>query len=455
MHTDQAGQGPSVAVVGAGVAGLMAAMRLHRAGARVTVFDAHEAPGGRLRTEAVDGFLIDAGIQLLGTVFTALVGSLRPLGLEAAVREMPGRDAMWRDGRVHEVVYGSVASMVASGAIPFATKLRVGASYLPFLARHAEVLAPGRLTDAAALGLDSRSIAAWGERELGAEFVEHLVAPLLGAHYGLTPEETSAALYHMNAAQGRHVRVFTLAGGVGTYAHRLADMLAAGGHALRWRSPVRAVARAARGVEVETADGAECFDAAVVAVPAPVAREIVGDAVPALSAWLEPLRYRGTVAVALLLDRPVGARYFGLSLPRTSFRTLGTLCVGESKPGAVPDGQGLLVAFPQPAAADRLLEADPRDVVDAMLPEVRRALPHVPPHIRRARVYRWPHWNVVFGPGYLARLRDFGRGTPECGAPIALAGDYLCVPGVEGAVRAGNAAADRLLARLAGAHRGG
>lgn len=50
-------------VVGAGLAGLVAARRLHDAGRRVRIIEAADDAGGRVRTDEVDGFLLDRGFQ--------------------------------------------------------------------------------------------------------------------------------------------------------------------------------------------------------------------------------------------------------------------------------------------------------------------------------------------------------------------------------------------------------
>lgn len=52
-----------VAVVGAGVAGLVCARVLHERGVEVAVFDKGRSPGGRLATRRVDGFAFDLGAQ--------------------------------------------------------------------------------------------------------------------------------------------------------------------------------------------------------------------------------------------------------------------------------------------------------------------------------------------------------------------------------------------------------
>ena len=434
----------SVAVIGGGPAGLAAAFSLVRAGASVVVFEVEAGVGGRTRTDVVDGYRIDGGTQLFGTHYRRVLALLGEAGAGDGMVRAPGRDALWRKGRAHEVVYGSPTSMLASGALPLGLKMKLGAQYLPFLQRHGSGLDMDALEHAADAGMDGESAAAWGEREIGRDFVDLLAHPLLATLYGIGSEEASAGFYHALSRQGLTLQVLAMRGGAGGFCDALAGAVRRGGGEVRTGAAVSAVRRVEGGVDV----AGERFDAAVVAVPAPAALGLLGDALPAASEWLRGVRVRPTATVALLLDRPVPGRFFGLSFPRGETRVVAAACAEENKGAAVvPEGRGLLLAIPTPAAGEALLDASPDDALRAVLPELAHAIPTLSRTIQDVRVYPWRHGWTLFYPGYLARLRAARDGALEGGGPIALAGDYLYAPTVEGAVAAGLDAARRIIAR--------
>jgi oxygen-dependent protoporphyrinogen oxidase len=440
----------SVAVVGAGPAGLAAALRLRAAGASVTVVDAAPYVGGRAWTEHVEGgWRIDPGVQLYSASYDAFFGQLRAAGAGALAERSPGRDALWRKGRAHEVVYGSPASMLASGALPLQLKLRMGTQYLPYLQRHAGNLDLRALERAAAAGLDGESIAAWGRRELGRDFVDLLAAPLLATLYGTLPDEASAGFYHALARQGMNLEVRALRGGADGFCRAAADRLREAGAVFHLSTAVDRVDTAEGGVRVSAGGAGERFSAAVLALPAPEAERVAKFLTPQGAKTLSEVRVRPAASLALLLDRPAGVRWFGLSFAPGEARHVAAVCVQENKVGGlVPPGKGLLVVFCQPHAAERLLGASANDALGLLLPDVARALPGVESAVVRARFYDWRHGWTIFGPGSLGRLPALRSLALDSSPSAVLAGDWLYAPTVEGAVTSGLAAADRLLSRF-------
>jgi oxygen-dependent protoporphyrinogen oxidase len=435
-----------VAVAGGGPAGMAAAFALARAGAAVTVFEAAPEIGGRTRTDEVDGCRVDTATQLFGSVYTRFLAVLREAGAGGLVERSSGRDALWREGAAHEVVYGSPTSMLASGALPFTLKLKLGAHYLPFLHRHADALRMDALERAAAAGLDRESIAEWGRREMGGAFVDLLAAPLLQTLYGTAADEASAGFYHALARQGMSLDVLALRGGARGFCDALAAYVRARGGEVRTRTPVRALAPDARGVDVSGDGWTERFDAAVVALPAPAARALVAGSAPAAAEWLSAVAVRPTVTVAIVLERPVGTRWFGLSYARGESRALAAVCSQEAKlPGFVRPGTGVLLALPLPAVGPTLMDATAEQAMDAILPDLAKPFPRIASAIRTVRLYRWEHGWTVFRAGSLQHLARFRSGAVALPPRLALAGDYLCAPNVEGAVISGLRAAERAL----------
>ncbi len=58
-----------VLIIGGGLAGLCCALRLHQSGLSFQILEASDEVGGRVRTDKVEGFLLDRGFQVLLTAY--------------------------------------------------------------------------------------------------------------------------------------------------------------------------------------------------------------------------------------------------------------------------------------------------------------------------------------------------------------------------------------------------
>jgi phytoene dehydrogenase-like protein len=89
-------------VIGAGLAGLSAAVRLHEAGREVLVLEASDAVGGRVRTDEIDGFLLDRGFQVY---LDAYPESGRFLDLPALdLHPFEPGALVWKGGRLRRIM---------------------------------------------------------------------------------------------------------------------------------------------------------------------------------------------------------------------------------------------------------------------------------------------------------------------------------------------------------------
>lgn len=435
-----------VAVVGGGPAGLAAAWSLVSAGRSVTLYERAENPGGLLRTAEIEGLPVDVGVQLLGSYYSETYRLAREAGGSELLVRSPGRDALWRGGRAHLISYGSLASMASSGALPTGLKLRLASRYLLYLRRNSEILHAS--DPVRAVSLDGESIASWGERELGSDFVELLVYPQLASYYGGTPEETSAGFYHSLASAALDLQVYAVRGGMAALASAIAAGIAARGARLRYGVEVAGVREVGEGVEVECEGGGARYDAVVLAVPAPVALRLADPPGP-LREWMGGVEYVDEAVVALSLARPLPVDYFGISFPRIAppGDRVAAICVQSRKgAGLGGDGRDTLVVIPAPAIMRDLVEADPRGALELVLPSVEMVYPGIRERVVRAMVYRFPESRENFYPGYLRHLAGF---DPTWLSPrLRLAGGYLVAPTIEGAVRSGFRAASGILGEV-------
>ncbi|MBT0770987.1 FAD-dependent oxidoreductase [Kineosporia sp. J2-2] len=90
IHSRELPAAADVVVVGAGLAGLACARQLSRRGIDVVVLEASDAPGGRVRSDVVGGFICDRGFQLLNPAYPEVrrvidVGALRLQTFPAAL----------------------------------------------------------------------------------------------------------------------------------------------------------------------------------------------------------------------------------------------------------------------------------------------------------------------------------------------------------------------------------
>lgn len=124
-HSPGSPGSPDLVVVGAGLAGLCAAVTAARAGATVVLCDAGR-PGGRARTTTVDpGAVLNAGPRALyrgGAAARELAG----LGVRWTGHTPPTRGSRVRVGPRTHTMPGTAAQLLRTGALGAASKVRVG-----------------------------------------------------------------------------------------------------------------------------------------------------------------------------------------------------------------------------------------------------------------------------------------------------------------------------------------
>ncbi|CAL9395421.1 NAD(P)/FAD-dependent oxidoreductase [Streptomyces sp. enrichment culture] len=404
---------PDAVVVGAGLAGLACALDLCRAGLRVTLLEGSDRPGGRMRTDRRDGFLLDRGFQVFNTAYPQVkrrldLKSLRlrpftagvvahtpggPLRLADPTRSpgaaralLPGKGLTARD-------LAALAVLTARDVVPPADVLRRRA--------------------------DGPTSAALSRALLSDEVIEQVLRPFLSGVFLEDRLETSARFFHLVWRSMARGTLCLPAAGIGAVPARLAGGLPDG--VLRPETPVAEVTDEG----VLLGDGTELAAGAVVVATdaATAGRLLPGLPVP---------DGRTVTTYHHATDRTPLAEP---TLMTDSTRAVLNTCVlSEVAPTYAPRGTALVstsvLGEDLPGTADRvrrrladLYGTDTSGWSQVAAHTVEGALPAMLPP--------WP----------LSRTTRFGPGRYVCG-------DHRATGSVQGALASGTRAAREVLADL-------
>lgn len=163
-----------VVIVGAGLAGLVAAKVLEERGIFCAVVEASDGVGGRVRSDTVDGFILDRGFQVLLTAYPEIHRHLNMAALNMKMFE-PGA-LVWRDGK--GTVVGdpirrpkTVASTALAPIGSVADKVRIAVMRTTLLRRNPTTLLRGR---------DIPTASALRARGFSSKMIERFFRPLVG-----------------------------------------------------------------------------------------------------------------------------------------------------------------------------------------------------------------------------------------------------------------------------------
>ncbi len=274
-------------IIGGGLAGLNCARELTKAGVPFMMFDASDAVGGRVRTDAADGFLFDRGFQVLLTAYPEVQEAIDLDDLDLGY--FFSGALIWMNGRFTRVgdplrEMSSVASTLLSPIGTFSDKLRLAALRQSVTSGPFEsVFSREEITTIDALR------DRWGFSE---EMIEHFFRPFLGGIFLENDLLTSSRMFEFVFRMFALGRAALPANGMGAIPAALASALPPDSIRLNTR-----VERAARGEVVPAGGETLLARAVVVATEAPAAAAILGRDV-------HPSGSRGTTCLYFAADEP-------------------------------------------------------------------------------------------------------------------------------------------------------
>ena len=407
-----------VIIVGAGLSGLCCALRLQQAGVNCTILEASDGVGGRIRTDEVDGFLLDRGFQVFLTSYPEAQRVLDFPSLQLKAFQ-PG--ALVRHaGRFHELTdpwrrpWAAVRSLLS----PIGTwtdKLRV--------ARFRSQVMQGTLVDQFARPetptLDALQTAGFSE-----QMIDLFFRPFLGGIFLDADLTTSSRMLYFVFRMFSSGDTCLPTNGMEAIARQIADRLHTG--TVQLNSPVASVEpsliRLSTGQNIDTR-------AVVVASDGPSTAKLQGKSEPVSGQGVTCLYFAASTPP---VDRPI------LMLNGEGRGPINNLCVPTTVASSYgPAGQSLISVTVLGNPSDNRLMAD-------VLEQLRDWFGTQVNNWRHLRTYTIPYAL----PSQISPALNEPERSVRCKPGLYVCGDHRDNASIQGAMISGRRAADAVLEDL-------
>jgi oxygen-dependent protoporphyrinogen oxidase len=440
--------GPSIAVVGAGMAGIAATAQLRAAGAEATLIE-RGAAGGRAREREAEGFRLEAAPLLVGARDRSLHALARGLAsADTLPLVRPSAPVQLHEGELRPVDPVDLRGLRRLPGMPLREGWRL--LRLERLLRRFEALLDAEHPEHATR-LDDRSVADFVRLYFGEAALARFVAPLLRADLGLECADASRVAFlrhHVGRAGLGLGRLRTSVAALGAQLTHGASLRA---------GDVRALRPSPAGYELALANGARVeVEAVVLATPPSESVRVAGDLLSAPEAdFFAASDAEAAIVASFACEGALVPHALWVRVPPDAGLPIACVALEPGVEGGfAPPGQTLAQLVATPLWSHAHLDAAEDAIARSLGAALERVRPGALRGARLLEIARFEWARPRFDVGRyraLARFAGVQADRRARGRRLYFAGDYLNAPTLEGAATSGRAAAEAALADLGAA----
>ncbi|MEM9079230.1 MAG: NAD(P)/FAD-dependent oxidoreductase [Verrucomicrobiota bacterium] len=401
-------------IIGAGLSGLACALELQNAGHKTLLLEASDAPGGRVRTDQLDGFLLDRGFQVYLDAYPTASQLLDLPALDLKTFE-PGA-LVFHDQKLHRVmdVFRRPQHLLSSATAPIGTlldKLRV--ALLRTRIRNSSL-------DTIANRPDTSTQTYLENVRFSPRFIDTFFRSFYGGIFLENELRTSSRMFEFTFKMFSHGSATLPAHGMQQIPAQLASRLHP--DTLRLNTPVQTLT----GTTLILENGEQIqADNIVLALPADSANKLMPDLNLPVPTWRSVTNLY-FAAPQSPLNEPI------IALNGNKHGLINNLSVpSDLSPHYAPEGQALI------SASILGLNESP-DLPNQALAELASWF--------GPQVHQWKHLRTDLIPKALPDQLPNSSPPPQPQPPLFLCGDHQTSASIEGAFTSGQQIAKRILA---------
>jgi oxygen-dependent protoporphyrinogen oxidase len=437
---------PAIVVIGAGIAGLVAAYNLKKQGFSVTVLESDSRVGGRMKTANLDGVETDLGAQFLSTSYSTLIPLINELGLGKYLVEVAPWTGFIQNGNVYRIRSDNLLTLLTSGAMKWK-------EWLLFNWRGLKIIWSIRNFKTGDYSswhpFDDQDAAVWIEAHFGKWARDYIYEPFFHGLYFQPLEGMSKAFVLAIIALGiSKPKTLILKGGMELLTKTLEEKLRS---EIKLNSPVKSLRIMDETVSIQTDQQTFEANQVILATPAPVAKGLYVQAND-IEQKLMSTGYSSSILISVVIknmnwrDRSSLKGVYGLLIPRTERTSIASIAIESSKHHEWEgEGEILNVMLSGEKSLEMLDQPDDQ-ILTSILPELTYYFPNLLESSYTTHIRRWKT-AMPKSPIGRSKLIEQYR-THKDTRRVILAGDYMGMPYTDSAAETGIWSSSQILSSV-------